>query len=365
MKHILTGLLRTLNERTLRAAGRYGGHLSLMLGVLVMSLLGGGTVLSRASELSSHAVTATPLPRPMPTPLPTEEPEALTIVRQAVPKTSVPDRPRGEVFIYTVQEGDTVYSIAEKFGLRPETIVWANREVLQDAPWMIEPGLPLYILPVDGVYHVVQEGDTLFGLAVKYGVSLESLYNYWNDVAPDKPLQIGQLLVIPNGKGPTVAWKPTPPPVTYPTRPGAGSAPVSYGSCGNVSVSGPGATGTFILPTGSRYVSGWTFRDPRNPGHIGLDYGLKLGDPVYAADNGVVVFAGWGGGYGNLVKINHGNGYVTYYAHLDAIWVGCGDPVYQGQVIGLGGTTGYSTGPHLHYEIRYNGVPQDPKLYEP
>ncbi len=309
MKEQIRKRLGTLSEAFLSVLARYGGHLGLMLGVLLIALLSSGAVLSQAptpSELS--LLESAPAPVPLPTPASTGDMDALTITRQALPRTAIPDRPRGEVFVYTVQDGDTVYSIAAKFGLQPETIVWANREVLQDSPWMIEPGLPLYILPVDGVYHVVEEGDTLFGVALRYGVTLEALYNYWNDVAPDKPLQIGQLLVVPGGKGPTVAWKPTPPPSTGTYRPGTGSASASYGSCGNVSVVGPGATGTFILPTGSRFVSGWTFHDPRKPTHIGLDYGLRLGDPVYAADNGVVIFAGWGGGYGNLVKINHGNG---------------------------------------------------------
>ncbi len=364
MKTMLLNLFDALSQRSERVIARYGVHLSLMAGVIAMSLVGGGTVLSRAEPPRSTPVV-TPQVIPTPHATPTPDPEAFVLARKALPQTSIPDRSRGEIISYTVQEGDTIFSIAQKFGLSPETIVWANREVLQDAPWLIEPGLSLFILPEDGVYHVVQEGDTLFGIALRYKVPLKALYNYWNDVAPDKPLQVGQLLFVPGGKGPEVAWVPTPPPSTGSYRPGVGSAAASYGACGAVNVVGPGANGYFILPTGSRYVSGWTFHDPRNPTHIGLDYGLKLGDPIYAADNGVVIFAGWGGGYGNLVKINHGNGYVTYYAHLDQIWVGCGDAVYQGQVIGLGGTTGYSTGPHLHYEIRYNGVPQDPRLYEP
>jgi len=89
----------------------------------------------------------------------------------------------------------------------------------------------------------------------------------------------------------------------------------------------------------------------------GLDYRCRLGDPIYAADGGTVIFAGWGGGYGNLVRVDHGNGFVTYYAHFSSF--------AQGQVVGYCGTTGASTGPHLHYEIRLNGVPQNPALYEP
>ncbi len=86
---------------------------------------------------------------------------------------------------------------------------------------------------------------------------------------------------------------------------------------------------------------------------------------IVAADAGVVVWAGWNGGYGNLVRVRHGNGYETYYAHFNAYAVSCGEPVYQGQILGYCGTTGWSTGPHLHYEIRYNGVPQNPQLFEP
>jgi murein DD-endopeptidase MepM/ murein hydrolase activator NlpD len=96
-----------------------------------------------------------------------------------------------------------------------------------------------------------------------------------------------------------------------------------------------------------------------------LDYRCHLGDPIVASDSGVVIFAGWGGGYGNLVRVSHGNGYQTYYGHFDSFAVGCGEPVVQGQILGYCGTTGYSTGPHLHYEIRMNGVPQNPALFEP
>jgi murein DD-endopeptidase MepM/ murein hydrolase activator NlpD len=146
----------------------------------------------------------------------------------------------------------------------------------------------------------------------------------------------------------------------------AASAEKSVGSCGVQTFVGPGGTGTFVLPTGSSYVSGWIFRDPGKPSHGGLDYGCTLGKPIVSADNGIVSFAGWSSvGYGNLVVINHGNGYETYYAHLSDLAVICGDSVEQGQVIGNCGSTGNSTGPHLHYEIRKNGICQNPKIYEP
>ena len=284
------------------------------------------------------------------------------VFRQAVPHTKIPDRVRLNVITYTVQTGDNIFTIAERFDLSPYTIAWANMETLQGAPWLVQPGLTLFILPVDGVYHTVMEGDTPSDIAATYDVEMSRLYNQWNDVKPGASLSEGTQLVIPGGEGDEVEWEPPPP---APAQPGVAAASASWGACGDVSVSGPGAKGWFILPTGSYAVSGWYFHDVRNPGHIGLDYKCGLGAPIYASENGVVVFSGWSGGYGNLVRVSHGNGYQTYYGHFDSIAVGCGQAVYQGQILGYCGTTGWSTGPHLHYEIRLNGVPQNPQLFEP
>lgn len=283
------------------------------------------------------------------------------VFRQAQPRTTIPERVRLDVITYTVHSGDNIFGIAEYFDLSPYTIVWANMEILQGAPWLIQPGLTLFILPVDGAYHTVLAGETVEDIAEQYEVPPSALDNVWNDLASNSSLREGMLLVIPDGVGADFEWEAPPPP---PAVPGVGSALASWGACGDISVSGPGAIGWFILPTGSQAVSGWYFHDSRNPTHGGLDYKCSLGDPIYAADNGVVVFAGWGGGYGNLVRVQHGNGYQTYYAHFSAFAVGCGESVYQGQVLGYCGSTGWSTGPHLHYEIRYNGVPQDPQLFE-
>jgi murein DD-endopeptidase MepM/ murein hydrolase activator NlpD len=235
-------------------------------------------------------------------------------------------------------------------------------EILQGAPWMIQPGLTLYIPPVEGAYHTVMEGETVQSIAEDYDVAAASIFNVWNSIVEGESLKEGTLLVIPGGIGSDIEWEPPPPP---PSQPAIGVASGSWGYCGDQAVSGYGANGYFILPTGSYSVSGWTFRDPRNPMHGGLDYRCKLGDPIYASDAGVVIFAGWSGGYGNLVRVSHGNGYQTYYAHFNSFAVGCGTPVAQGQIIGYCGTTGWSSGPHLHYEIRLNGVPQNPALFEP
>ena len=123
--------------------------------------------------------------------------------------------------------------------------------------------------------------------------------------------------------------------------------------------------GTFQWPTPRRDISGWTFHDPGNPGHIGLDIAASMWDPIVSAADGVVVFAEWGGGYGNLVIVQHGDSWHTYYAHLTEIVVEMGMEVRQGELLGGAGTTGYSTGTHLHFEIRYKGRPVDPHIYLP
>jgi hypothetical protein len=282
--------------------------------------------------------------------------DADTITRQAVFHTTFPDRPRAGVITYTVKEGDNISTIAYQHDLLPETIVWSNREAIQDAPWLIQPGLQLFILPVDGVYHTVSAGETVAGIASEYDVEPSAIYNQWNDLEEGDELFEGQLLVVPGGTGWDITWNP---PQPEPTQSGYG---YRYSAS---SANAPSANNWFILPTGHRLVSGWYFHDPRNPGHIGLDYKCHLGDPLYAADNGAVTIAGWHGGYGILVEIDHGNGFITRYGHLSQLLVGGGQAVHQGDVIGYCGTTGWSTGPHLHYEIRRNGVPQDPMAYQP
>ena len=101
-------------------------------------------------------------------------------------------------------------------------------------------------------------------------------------------------------------------------------------------------------------------------GHLAIDIGLVTGEPIYASDSGVVVFAGWAnGGYGNIVIVDHGTGYQTLYAHLSGYNVGCGQSVFQGNVIGAIGNTGNSSGSHLHYEMMYNGTMVIPWDYLP
>jgi murein DD-endopeptidase MepM/ murein hydrolase activator NlpD len=119
----------------------------------------------------------------------------------------------------------------------------------------------------------------------------------------------------------------------------------------------------FIWPSPRRGISGWYFHDPENPSHNGLDIAAALHDPIVAAAAGTVSFAGPSGGYGNLVLVDHADGWQTWYAHLSYISVTVGQEVAQGEVIGAAGSTGYSTGPHLHFELRHQGRPVDPLVY--
>jgi murein DD-endopeptidase MepM/ murein hydrolase activator NlpD len=119
----------------------------------------------------------------------------------------------------------------------------------------------------------------------------------------------------------------------------------------------------FVWPAPRRAISGWYFHDPENPGHAGLDIAAAMYDPLYAAAPGTVSFAGSSGGYGNLVVIDHSDDWQSWYGHLSLLYVTSGQEVGQGEAIGAAGSTGFSTGPHLHFELRYQGAPMDPLVY--
>ena len=205
---------------------------------------------------------------------------------------------------------------------------------------IIRPGDSLAILPIDGALHTITSGDTLGSIASDYEVTVDDIINYpGNNLADaNAPLTIASKLVIPNGVKPFVNQQA----VAYTS----GAAPA------NARIGG----GNFVWPTaGSINQRYWG-------GHAAVDLGAWTGAPVKAADGGYVALAtgGWNGGYGNHIIIDHGNGFVTLYAHLNSIFVKPGESVAAGQQIGSVGNTGNSTGPHLHFEIRYQGVPRDP-----
>lgn len=276
------------------------------------------------------------------------------IARSAQIHTNIPSRPRQEITIYTVQAGDTLFGIAEKFGLEPQTILFGNYSVLQDNPHSLRPGQELNILPVNGVYWEWLGGLTFGSWAEFYGVTAADIIEYpGNKIDPNTVgdynnanIKTGTWLIIPGGKKGFSSWS-APLGVTRenPSSPsvmGAGACdPVSGGAVGY---------GTYVYPTNKRYLSGFDFSPETN--HYGVDFAGNEGEGVYAADAGVVVYSGWNDyGYGNMIMIDHGNGFQSLYAHLSAVYRGCGQSVGQGEGIGAIGSTGRSSGSHLHFEL--------------
>lgn len=282
------------------------------------------------------------------------------INRLANPFTNIPTRPRYEIQTYTIQKNDTLFGIAKKFNLNPETILWGNATLIEN-PNAIFPGQALNILPIDGALRVVQAGDTLENIAKVFNGTVEAIINFpGNDLDPNNPeITLGQSLIIPGGWRESVAWQL---PIASRTSAGRGTSS-EPGACPG-SYSGPIGAGVFVWPTRNRYLSG---TDYLPNGHPGLDIAAGLGAGLFAADTGVVVFAGWSNvGYGILTIIDHGNGWQTVYAHQSQINVVCGQAVFQGNLIGLSGSTGNSTGPHLHFEMRNDTFGRvNPWLYLP
>jgi len=277
------------------------------------------------------------------------------VPRLAQERTIIPSRPRQEIIKYTVLEGDTIFGIAEKFGLKPETILWGNYYVLLDNPHSLQPGQVLNILPVDGTYHEWQQGEGLNAVARYYGVKPEDIINYpanHLDAAKvgdysNPNIAPGTWLIVPGGKRDFISWSA---PLGVTRENPALARVLGDGACGPVS-GGAVGYGSFIWPSNKHYLSGFDFSPSTN--HWGIDIAGNEGEAVYATDAGVVVYAGWNNyGYGNMIMVDHGRGFQSLYAHLSALNVICGQSVGQGDVIGAIGTTGRSSGPHLHFEIR-------------
>lgn len=322
-------------------------------------------VSAEESEMEILTPTAPPVTGISPTPLPT--PVEVGINRQTQLFTSLPSRPRFEVIKYTVKPGDTLFGIAEKFRLKPETILWGNQYTLGDNPHNLRPGQELNILPVDGTYYKWSAGDGLNRVAEFFGVKPEDIINFpGNGLDPSTigdyahpNIEPGTWLVIPGGRREFVSWSAPEIPRDNPSV----AQVLGPGVCKEVA-NGAIGVGLFIWPTNRHFLSGFDYSPSTN--HFGIDIDGDTGNAVYAVDNGVVVYAGWNNwGYGNMVVINHGNGWQTLYAHLSAINVSCGQSVYQGNVIGAIGNTGNSSGSHLHFEMMYNGTKVNPWDYLP
>lgn len=287
---------------------------------------------------------------PVFTPAVTVRPDGIT--RLANVYTTIPNRPRVDVRTYEVQQGDNLFAIADKFGLKPETVLWGNYDVLRDNPQTLSPGQELNILPVDGVYYQWAEEDTLQGVAEFFGVEPDDILEFSGNRLPlydmdveNPPIEPGTWLIVPGGRRALKDWGP---PAITRNNP-ASAAYYGSGYCGNI-YEGAIGTGVFVWPTPGNYISGYDY----NPSiHTALDIAGAEGNAIFAADSGVVVYAGWSEyGYGYLTVIDHGNGWQSAYAHQSAVAVTCGQSVARGTRIGAVGNTGNSSGAHLHFELR-------------
>jgi len=272
------------------------------------------------------------------------------IQRRPMLRTIIPTRPRQDVITYTVEKGDSVFEIADQFNLRPETVLWGNYAALNDSPDQIEVGMVLTIPPTDGVLYQWQPGDSLESVAGRFEARPEDILHWpGNQLDLINPqVEPRSWVMVPGGQREFRTW-------VIPTIP-RGRAGVSSSVYGGGACEGPfdGAygTGTFVWPAANHMLSGNDYWS----GHLAIDIAAGDGSTIFASDAGVVVFAGWAtGGYGNTIMIDHGNGYQTLYAHMSSVIARCGQSVSQGGSIGVAGSTGNSTGTHLHFEVRYMG----------
>lgn len=247
-----------------------------------------------------------------------------------------------EIVRYVVQSGDTLESIAQKFGINVETLAVENKITARAT---LHLGDVLNVLPTKGISHKVKRGDTLKKIASLYKVEAGKIAEF-NSLTSDGDLKVGETIVIPEGK-------PLATPVVKKTipqlLPGSATRPQALRIGGS----------NMLWPTVSRKISQYyTWR------HGGIDIVLPKGNPIYASNDGVVEKSGWNsGGYGYMMLINHGNGVKTRYGHASKLFVSAGEEVTKGDVIALVGSTGRSTGAHLHFEVIVNGARVNPFLY--
>lgn len=240
--------------------------------------------------------------------------------------TDVDDYKSTQISLYVVRQGDSLSQIAKMFGVSVNTIIWAN-----NIKGSIHTGDELVILPISGVTHVIAKGDTIRSIAAKYKADISEIVSY-NNLKDGQTLTVGDELIVPDAEILMTPRTSTPTPTSR--LHGAG---------------GPSYDGYYARPLqGGRKTQGLH-------GYNGVDFGAPIGTPVYASAEGIVIIArygGWNGGYGNYIVITHPNGTQTLYGHLSALTVSQGDAVNRGEVIGAVGSTGKSTGPHLHFEVR-------------
>lgn len=290
------------------------------------------------SALSAIPVTGDPL---------AENPSATVsggsaVVKPNLAQTTQSGTPRASTQTYIVQDADTIGSISSKFGISINTILWANNLSPRS---IIRPGDKLSILPVDGIQHKVARNETLSSIARRYNVSSTQIQEF-NRLADASLLRVNQTLIIPGGKARAIT-----------SRSSSGTTRTIAAPAGTDAA--PSSSG-LVWPVNCHRINQYYHLR-----HSGLDIdNCRAQDPIFAAAAGRVEIAGWSSrGYGLYTIIDHGNGMKTLYAHFSQLYVTRGQQVSQGQTIGIMGTTGRSTGIHLHYEVRVGGRTQNPFNY--
>ena len=240
------------------------------------------------------------------------------------------------MYRYKVQPGDTVSGLAERFGIAGYYILWNNIDVITDAD-VLRVGAELQVPSSPGILHGVRYGETLIEIAEEYDARVVDIIEA-NELGRDGGIFAGQTILVPNGR------------LAQPSQPTSG----------------------LIAAAKWRYNFTWPTRNVITsyfgPGHpLGIDISAPVGTPIRAAADGTVIFVGGYAccSYGLYVQVSHGGGFTTLYAHLRNFAVKHGDEVEAGTVLGHAGLTGRTTGPHLHFELKVNGVRRNPLLYLP
>src|SRR5574340_325680 len=325
------------------------------------STLGSSPAAPAAAAQSSIAL-------PPPSSLDGAQPVSASIPRGLALKTSATGMANTAPITSRVMQGDSLFAIAKQYNIEPESILYSNEATLNDNPSNLTPGMELIIPPVDGLTYVWKEGDTLDGVADKFKSDInkdktldekdaelirEAIVSWpSNDLDLTNPtVKVGQRVMDPGGKRALVSWL-----EFVPTTNRQGSTATSeLGGAG--CAAGPGSPPGIWPTDGPHTRSGNNY----SGSHLGIDITASTSTAVLASGGGVVVFAGFSQyGYGNVVQIDHMDGFATVYAHLSQLNVSQCQVVYGGQVIGMAGSTGNSTGVHLHFEVRQGNVNMNP-----
>ncbi|MBI2473806.1 M23 family metallopeptidase [Candidatus Uhrbacteria bacterium] len=316
-------------------------HLVVQDDSAVLEVVEAGTVTVNTSSTSSYLADAV-LDAQRQVDLDYLEETFTSLTGEEAPASEPLVSTRTQVETYTVADGDTLGKIAQSYGLSLSTLLWSNGLTYAST---IRPGQELKILPVDGLLYSVKSGDTLSRIAKNYSVDVETILKQ-NGLTSANTLSIGDELLLPGGEPPA--------PVTT-ARASASITNLFVAP----QVSAPSeVVGGWVWPTDWHSITqyyGWR--------HTGIDVDGDYSTYSYAARDGAVIYSGWRNGYGFTVEVDHGDGYVTRYAHHSKLFVSVGDVVTAGQALAQTGSTGRSTGTHLHFEVIRNGKFQNPLDY--